>query len=604
MVEASVFTEQQSTRGSSPTLRDLGVRQLGALAAASEPLARDLPRIVEVFGELLGSSATRRVHDAPGFASDVVDDHTPFELSLAVGAGAPELRVLVETVHGDSSLAARWQAARALGDRLRDRHGADLARLDRIADLFEPRRDHGLLALWYAVGFRPDHAPEWKAYVDLRAQGSERARAVLEQALDRLGLAAAYPRLLCEAGPRDQLDELVYFSLDLADHEHARVKVYFRHHDATVADLERVIGAGGGQGGEVGAFCDAVLGHPGPYRARPPVSCWAFTGGSEPSGATLYAPIAYYVHDDAEARTRIRRWMDGAGIDPDGYDRALAGFARRPLEAGVGMHSYVSFKRDRGLPRMTVYFAPEAYRTFPPGSLARRETPVPRRPASPELLVRHYETVERVPDHPLFQRLAREPAAIAPLWSILANNWVAVGDRFPRWLAHLVARVEHDEMRSILAKQLNDELGDGDPARAHRVLFQTMLADLEPYAPAGDRAAMLAPGRRFARGLAHNYMERPWLEAVGGSLVAEVYGKQVDQAIGALLRRQRDLDPSSLTWLVLHEALEEEHASESADLARMVPPTVEARAAMCRGAEQLAALGMRYFDELYQVVFR
>lgn len=605
MVEASVSAQPYETRGPSPTLRELGIRQLGALATVSDGLAHDLPRITEVFNDLLGTSAVRRAHEAPAYPSDVVDDHTPFEMSLAIGGTAPELRMLVETVCGDSSLAARWQAARALGHRLRDRHGADLRRLDQIADLFEPRHDHGLLAMWYAASFRPDHGPEWKVYVDLRAQGSERARAVLEQALDRLGMAAAYPRLMRAAGPRDLLDELVYFSLDLADHERARLKVYFRHHQAALGDLERVIeSAGGAEAGEVGEFCATVLGHTGPYRARPVVSCWSFTGGSEPSGATLYAPIAYYVRDDAEARARILRWMDRVEIESDGYERALAAFTRRPLESGVGMHSYVSFKRDHGLPRVTAYLAPEAYRTFPPGSLARREIPVPRRPHSPEPLIHRYETVERLADHPLFQRLAREPAAVGPLWAILANNWVAVGDQFPRWLAHLVARVEHDGMRSILAKQLNDELGDGDPARAHRVLFQTMLADLEPYALPGDREALLAPGRRFAQGLAHNYLERPWLEAVGGSLVAEVYGKQVDQLIGALLRRQRELDPASLTWLVLHETLEEDHASESVDLARMTPQTAEARAAVCRGAEELAALGMRYFDELYEVIFR
>jgi hypothetical protein len=159
-------------------------------------------------------------------------------------------------------------------------------------------------------------------------------------------------------------------------------------------------------------------------------------------------------------------------------------------------------------------------------------------------------------------------------------------------------------MRSILAKQLNDELGDGDPTRAHRVLFQTMLADLEPYAPAGDRDALLAPGRRFAEDLARNYLERPALEAIGGTLVAEVFGKQVDQSVGALLRRQRDLDPESLTWLVLHETLEEDHADESRTLARMTPSDPDAHAAVCRGAEELAALGGRYFDDLYEVVFR
>jgi pyrroloquinoline quinone (PQQ) biosynthesis protein C len=453
--------------------------------------------------------------------------------------------------------------------------------------------------------FRPGRDPEWKAYVDLRARGTAHTRGLLEEALDRLGLAAAYPRLMREAGSRELLDELVYLSLDLVPGEAARVKVYFRHHHASAADLERAIGEPSRCApGELRAFCAAILGDDGPYLARPPVSCWSFTGDSEPAGATLYAPIAYYVRDDAQARARIRGWLDHTGIGCADYDRALAAFARRPLDTGVGMHSYVSFKRERGGPRLTAYLAPEAYRTFPPGSLACRDLPVPRRPRAPDLLVEHYETAARVPDHPLFLRLAREPAAVAPIWTIFANNWHAIGDQFPVWLAQLVARVEHPGMRAILAKQLDDELGGGDPARAHRVLFQRMLADLEPYAPPGDREALVAPGRRLAAALAHSYLERPWLEAVGGSLIAEVYGKQVDQALGALLRRQHGVDPQSLTWLVLHEELEEDHAHEALDLARMTPPSGEARAAMCRGAEQFAALGIRYFDDLYEVIFR
>jgi DMATS type aromatic prenyltransferase len=605
MVQVSFPSSQYAVGSPSPTLHELGIQQLSALATVSDELVRELPRIVEVFGELLGTSAARRVGDPPAYASDVVDDHTPFEMSIAIGDATPQLRVLVETVCGDSSLAARWTAARALGERLRERHGADLRRLDQVADLFEPRKDHGLLALWYAVSFRLDAAPECKAYVDLRARGNEHARAVLEEALDRLGLGAVYPRLMREAGGRDLLDELVYFSLDLADHEHARVKVYFRHHRATAAEVARVIAdAGMTESDEVREFCTVILGHQGPYMPRPLVSCWAFADGREPQSATLYAPIAYHVCHDGEARDRVRRWLDRAGIEPAGYERALAAYARRPLEAGVGMHSYVSYKRDRGVPKLTAYLAPEAYRTFPPGSLARRAMPAPRRPRMPEQLVQRYETVERIADHPLFRRLEREAPAIAPVWTILANNWVGIGDRFPRWLAHLVARVDHDGMRCILAKQLNDELGNGDPAMAHRGLFQKMLADLERYAPAGERdCLLLAPGHRLAEGLAHSYLERPSLEAVGGTLVAEIYGKQVDQALGALLRRQRAVDPASLTWLVLHETLEIEHASEALALARMTPASPEARAAVCRGAEDLAALAMRYFDEIYEVVF-
>ena len=42
MVEASVFAEPYETRGPSPTLRELGMRQLGALATLSEALGRSI----------------------------------------------------------------------------------------------------------------------------------------------------------------------------------------------------------------------------------------------------------------------------------------------------------------------------------------------------------------------------------------------------------------------------------------------------------------------------------------------------------------------------------------------------------------------------------
>jgi len=584
------------------SLVELGIEQLASLSTVVG-MTTELPRMQAIFSELLGAAGTRTA-PTPAYPSDVVDDHTPYELSFVLG-GTPELRLLVETCDGDPSLAGRWKAARRAGEWLRDHQGADLTRLERVADLFEPRTERGLFALWHAVVFRPDANPEVKAYVDLRARGETLSAAVLEEALDRLGLGAAYPSFMADACHRGTtLDELVYFSLDLASHDRARVKAYVRHHHATASDLERVVGDRGGVGaGDVTAFCTTMLGHPGPYRARPIVSCWSFTTDTKPSGATLYAPIAYYVRDDAEAAGRIQRWLGGQAMDVERYERCIAAFSRRRLDTGVGMHSYVSFKREATRPKLTCYVAPEAYETFEPGTLAERAFPLPKRPAIASDLVHWLETVERCTDHPLFRRLAREPAAIAPLWTILANNWVAVGDRFPRWLAALVARVDDDRVRSVLAKQLDDELGHGDPDRAHRVLFQRMLADLEPYAPAGDRASLLAPGRRFAEGLAHNYLQRPELEAIGGTLVAEVYGKQVDQAVGNLLRRQREVDPAALTWLVLHETLEEDHANESLELATMMPTDRVAQTAVCRGAEALAALGMRYFDDIYEVVF-
>ncbi len=587
------------------TLADLGTRQLEALASSDE-FAAELPRMAAIFTELLGMAARHPAGGTPTFHSDVVDDHTPYEMSVTIGGVVPEVRLLVETTDQDTSLVARWKAACAAGDWLRTNHGADLARLDTIADLFEPRPgDCGALALWHAIAFRPTSAPEAKAYLDLRARGAEHGIALLEETLARLGLGAAYPRLMREAARRGpQLDELVYFSLDLTSHDRARAKVYFRHHHATAQDLERVIGTLGGiEPGEITAFCTTMLGDEGPYTTRPLVSCWVFASGAEPSGATLYAPIAYYVQHDEEAQARVHRWLGCQGMATTEYDRYLTAFARRPLAAGVGMHSYVSFKRDRGAPKMTFYLAPEAYRSFPPGYLAAREMPRPSRPQTPEAMVEYYATVERIAEHPLFRRLEREAPTLAPLWVILANTFIGIGTSFARWLASLVARVEDDGMRTILAKQLNDELGDGHPDKAHRLLFQKMLADLEPYALEGDREALLAPGRRLAGRLAQHYLARPELEAVGGTLVMEIWGKQVDQRIGLLVRRQTELDTESLSWLVLHETLEVAHADESVVLARLTPQDPESHAAVCRGAEALALAGFQFFDDIYEVLF-
>ena len=587
-----------------PTLAELGVRQIEALATASRTLESDAPRMTRVFLDLLGASGSERSGGTPLFPSDVVDDHTPYELSVTLGEGAPELRMLVEPPGVDASLGARWNAGLAVGERLRVEHGAELRRFDVIADLFEPRDANGLFGLWHAAGFRSGAPADFKVYLDLQARGAAGAPALLEEALARLGLGGAYPSFLREAARRGPvLDELKYFSLDLAAHEHARVKIYLRHHDATASDAERVVGdRGGAVAGEARAFCVDMLGGEGPYAARPLVSCWSFTGGTEPSGATLYAPIASYVHDDAEARARVHRWLDRRALPGDLYDRYVDAFARRPLASGVGLHSYVSYKREAGAPKVTVYFAPEAYRVFAPGSLAMGRAPAKRAP-SPVERVEHFETCERIADHPLFRRLAREAPRVAPLWVILANNWVGIGISFPRWLASLVARVDDDAMRTILAKQLNDELGDGAPERAHRLLFQKMLADLEPWAPEGDRAVLLAPGHRLAERLDHHYLDRPALEAVGGTLIMEVFGKQVDQRIGDLLRRQTEGDTASLTWLVLHETLEEAHADESVALARLTPPDAASQAAVCRGAEDLARLGFQYLDDIYGVLF-
>lgn len=591
-----------SDRPAPASLRDVATAHLRAFAAHEPAFTPGLEAMVGIFGEMLGPHAGRVSPNAAEWPSDVGDDHTPYEFSIAVGGSSPELRILVESPAEENTITGRWRVARSVVATLAERHGADARRLDAIADLFAPTDPRALFALWHAVSFWPNKKPELKAYLNLQAHGPDDAGKLLEEALARLGLAAAYPSFMANAVRRGQrLDELKYIALDLADHERARVKVYARHHHIGTNELERVLGSiGGVKSGDVRAACATLLGGDGPFTSRPIATCWAFTGAPTPTGATLYAPLPYYAHDDGEIALRLRRYLAEVGVPGDGYERALAVAARRPLERGVGLHSYASFKRDRGAPKVTVYFAPELYRTFSPGSLARPDV-VPQR--TPEEIVTHFETRGSIANHPLFRRLDREPTRLDHIWTILANGREGIGASFPRWLASVVARVESDEMRSVLAKQLNDELGNGNPEQAHGVLYQKMLDDLAAHAPTGDLEKLLAPGRALARGLADLYTARDAYEGIGATLLMEVFGKQADQRVGGLLRRQTVVDPKTLTWLVLHEELEEEHAGESMELAEMAPRDARVRAAMSRGAEELAVLAWRYFDDLYGVLF-
>lgn len=596
----------ESSRHLQSTVLEHGMQQIRNFCLLNHDFHAQLESIEAIFSDLLGPGGRQPAGTAPGWPSDVGDDHSPFELSCGYGKSRRELRILAEARAEGVSLAARWAAGLAATERLAQRHGAHLDRLRSIQHLFEPSARDAVFGIWQAASFFSNKKPELKVYLNLQAHGRQSSASLLDQALSTLGFDSVYTRFMRTLASRGlDLDELKYFSLDLTHHEGSRVKIYLRHHHVDCDHLQRLAAAARGADGElVQRFFRRTLGGPGPYTARAVASCVALTHRDDPGTTTLYAPISHYVRDDAEARTRLLQCFDELGLGEltPSYSRSLQAFAQRDLSRGVGLHSYVSLKPDGEVPKLTVYFAPELYRRFEPGSLAATATAAPPRHASaPVDVVRRHETEQTVTLHPLFARLAREPVQLWKIWVMLANGREAISLHFPRWLAHVVARVDDEATRSVLAKQLDDELGQGDPTQAHRVLYEKMVADLQPWRPEGDeRETLLEPGRRLGAELAALYMERPVYEAVGASLMMEVFGKQADQALGRVLRRQHDIDPAALTWLTLHEALEEDHADEARELAELAP--VAHHEAMVRGAEQLVVLTQRYLDDLHAVM--
>jgi DMATS type aromatic prenyltransferase len=339
---------------------------------------------VGTFRSMLEPWGERAIGATPAWPSDIVDDHTPFEISTTVGGNRSEVRFLVEAQGDAPTLRCQQEAGRALTRRLERDFGADLTRLRLIEDLFLPEDPQGIFAVWHAVSFRSDRELDLKVYLNLQARGRALAPALAEEALARLGFARAWPALSRVAARRGfDDDELIYFSLDLSARPGARAKLYFRHHRATAGDLDEALALSPRHvTGEVAAMCRALGGGEERFAARAPVSCFSYVTGDveRPSEATFYFPITGYVTDDREAKSRVSAYLAGLGAPAAEYEAAVDAFTSRPLESGVGMQSYISFRHDHGKPRLTVYFGPEAYSTQPPRARSFAPRSVPPQP--------------------------------------------------------------------------------------------------------------------------------------------------------------------------------------------------------------------------------
>src|SRR5262245_25524453 len=95
----------------------LGSERLSALCRAGGLVAKE-SEVLGVFEKLIAPWGERPAPATPHWPSDVCDDHTPFEFSIVLNAGEPELRILVEAQADEPTHAAYWKAGRELSERL------------------------------------------------------------------------------------------------------------------------------------------------------------------------------------------------------------------------------------------------------------------------------------------------------------------------------------------------------------------------------------------------------------------------------------------------------------------------------------------------------
>jgi|GEM_PF-47180 DMATS type aromatic prenyltransferase len=344
----------------------------GQLARLCQVAGTDPGPPLELLAEVLGPAGARPLSEPPVWPSNVADDHTPVEFSVAFNRDEPPtLRILAETLGSPPGGAANLAAAYAFVDRQARRYGLATGRLEAVRELFDTDDPQGEFALWHSLVFRHGRQPEFKVYFNPEVRGVARAPELVDQALARLGLGTSY-RALLEYGVRPgelgRRDRLTFFALDLHDAPHARVKLYLSHHDAQIRDVVRAARLVEGiDAAELAEFCAVAGGDTVIFDGRPLVSSYTFTRGADrPVGYSLYVPIRSYVSDDAQARDRIAAVLARYGFDSTQLDRAIAALTSRPLRDGVGLLAHVSLRLGPPRPGVTVYLSAEAYRVLPP----------------------------------------------------------------------------------------------------------------------------------------------------------------------------------------------------------------------------------------------
>jgi hypothetical protein len=365
------------------------VREALAARTLGQHLDARLERLLEAIGQptevasalrvasLLGASwRNELVSQGPRWPSEITDDHSPFEFSLALGgafstsgvggvAQARERVVRLLTEPQDASrpsLRASWAVAASIHEQLASEWGVSLRRVEAVADLFEPgAASAAQFSIWHSAVFGQPRGPAFKVYLNPSIHGSEDAEVLVDAALRRLGAASAWAAVRSQALRRPGLDVPVYLSLDLSDAPDARIKVYVAHRHATSRDLTLVLSSlPGFDARPLELWLQRLLGTSGPFGARPPVTSHAF--GGAPMGSfstTLHLPVRDYLPDDFEIARRVCEFLDP---DQQGaFLRALTAVAERPLQADRGLTTYVSLRATPAREAMTIYLAPQLY---------------------------------------------------------------------------------------------------------------------------------------------------------------------------------------------------------------------------------------------------
>ncbi len=345
------------------TLADFGAERLANLCEGLGVGAASR-QLVELFRALVYPWGSHRIGTVPRYRSNVADDQAPFEFAIAISKGPPEIQAYVDPQGDPPTLSSNQHAARELLATVSERFNVSLERFRAIEGLFLPEDPQPPFSLWLGVSWQPGRNILPKIYLNPQVRGSAEGPELMAEAMERLGLRAAWRSVEQVLSLRDGRDEIGIVALDLEPAGPTRLKIYIRHHRVSVPEVLPVMELTGEFAPrDITTFYSSLSGSQGPFLKKPIASVFAFrdSGSTRPAAVSLEFPIGKYVENDEVARHRVGRCLRTFGLATDAYERAIHAFAIRPPAARAGIHAHVTLRRLTSGPRVGIYFASQAY---------------------------------------------------------------------------------------------------------------------------------------------------------------------------------------------------------------------------------------------------
>lgn len=199
--------------------------------------------------------------------------------------------------------------------------------------------------------------------------------------------------------------------------------------------------------------------------------------------------------------------------------------------------------------------------------------------------------------HPFFKEVRTSDLTREQVGVFLGQWWHPL-HYFPSFLSRTIDQVPVLEMKTAICQILHEELGEGDPARAHERIYITTMQD------AGfDRATVAeAPAFEETRRLVQRYEEASAgrLSALGFVYGTEVADLAMVAGIGNAVRRVSGMQ--DLPWVDIHIEQEPGHVDSANEAleAGFSPREVDTIVA---SAEEMWQLWIAFFDRLRKVMF-